>query len=513
MIFRHQPSSYAIALSLAVLVLPNVCSAQGYLSAAMTRQLGLTRMWQTQVDFDRGRGRLAGVHLHVSPTRLYSVFELNHQGRQYRFSELDLDAYGVKIGAAEARQKALDKLAMIKAELAAANDKTPPPQLISHVVPEITIYASSERGTLQAIDGETGRSRWAVALGNPNYPTTAPGSNNDYVAVVNGSRLFVLKASDGTIAFERRITGAPSAGPGVTAEFIYVPNVTGAVEVFEIEKPTYPSKTFYSNGRTLLQPLATERTAAWTTDEGVIYSANGRVPGMRFRLTMPGGCNTPPAILYPDRLIAASDNGHLYCMHEARGTVLWRISTGEAIEQPPFAVNNMAFLITDNGGLFAVDGDSGKEKWWINGITGFLAATKEHLYMSDTTGNVVMINMATGAKQGSIPAPGLDFRFQNMLTDRILLGTSTGSLQMYREVSRDFPLVHRGEEITRPKIDNVKAAVAGNGEVQEPMALGEPIENDPFGAAEPANDPFGAGPAPAPMPMPAAGEDPFDPFK
>ena len=492
---------------------------QGSLSSSMIRQMGLTRMWQTRIDFDRSRSRMSGVYMYVSPTKVYAVFEIPYDGMILRFSERDLDAYGKQIGAAEAKVKATDKLAEIKAEIAAGGNKVPVPKLETHIVPEISIYAASESGTIQAIDGETGQTRWTISVGNPDYPTSAPGANDTYVAVINGSRLYVIKADDGTIAYQRQTASAPAAGPGVTGSFIYVPGVTGAIESFEVEKPTYPTKTFFSNGRTLLQPIATEGTAAWTTDKGVLYSANGRTPGLRFRLQLPGGCVTPPAFLYPDRLIVASDNGHLYCTNEVRGTVQWRLSTGESTSRPPFAIENTAYLMTDDGGLFAIDGTSGKEKWWISGIHGFLAGTKERLYLTDLHGNVVVIASATGANLGVIPVAGVDVRYSNMLTDRILVGNSTGTLSLFREVSRTWPLVHRWDEkADRPADAVFKPAGEGEGDPGgQPMPLGNEGLPDPFGG--PAVDPFGAGgddpPAAAPMPMPApapAGED-FDPFK
>jgi hypothetical protein len=223
---------------------------------------------------------------------------------------------------------------------------------------------------------------------------------------------------------------------------------------------------------------------------------------------MPDASSVPPAFLAPDRLLSASIDGHLYCTHEALGNVQWRVSTGESVNQPPVGVNGAALLFTDNGGLFCIDGESGREKWWISGVKGFLSATKEKLYCYDPQGNIVVLDAQTGARTGSIPVQNLEFRYLNTLTDRIILGTPGGTLMMLRESSRTWPVVHGNQELEkaqRPQVE-VKQMPGGGAGVGEPPM---PMPADPFGGAA---DPFGD-PKPMPMNKPPAGADPIDPFK
>jgi hypothetical protein len=311
------------------------------------------------------------------------------------------------------------------------------------------------------------------------------------------------------LAFERKLVGATGGGPGVSADYLYVPTVDGSVEVYSVEKPRQPVQVLRSYGRTLLQPLASSRTVAWVSDKGVLYSANGTTNNLRFRLQMPDISTVGPAFLAPDRLISASIDGHLYCVHEAIGNVQWRLSTGESVNVPPFAINNTAYLITDQGSLFAVDGETGKEKWWTSGVRGFLSGTNERLYCTDLSGNIAILDSRSGAKIGSFPALNQDFRFQNMISDRLIIGTSTGLIQAFRETSRPWPLIHSNvDELKKKAVVEVKQGPAAGGN-ENPMGNAP----DPFGAA--GNDPFGAGggagDGPA-KPAPAKPE-PFDPFK
>ena len=173
------------------------------------RQQGLERLWFAQLNLDSARGRVAGINQFISPSRLQTVYEILFDGRRYVFSERDRDAFGDMIGAAGAKQKAEQRLAQIKADLAAAGKpETDAPKIQMRVVPEITLYVTSERGMVHALDAETGRTRWSTTVGSSRYFTTEAAANDQYVAVVNGSTLYVLKADDGSLVWNRSVSGA-----------------------------------------------------------------------------------------------------------------------------------------------------------------------------------------------------------------------------------------------------------------------------------------------------------------
>src|SRR5206468_3308117 len=137
------------------------------------------RMWFTQLSLDRARGRMSAIHLHVSPTKLHTVFQVKHEGRRYVFSQRDRDAFKQEIGIEEAKKQAEEKAAAIKQEQEKAGKAdAEAPVVEAFVVPQITLYATSQRGMVHAIDGETGRTLWTTLAGNPDFPTTAAGAND-----------------------------------------------------------------------------------------------------------------------------------------------------------------------------------------------------------------------------------------------------------------------------------------------------------------------------------------------
>ena len=88
----------------------------------------------------------------------------------------------------------------------------------------------TDAGVLQALDANTGKTNWISEFGNPNYPSLGPDANDDFVAVINGSTVYILDAKSGRIQGDRRIGGAPGAGPAVGKNHVFVSTLGGLIE-------------------------------------------------------------------------------------------------------------------------------------------------------------------------------------------------------------------------------------------------------------------------------------------
>jgi outer membrane protein assembly factor BamB len=473
------------------------------------QRVGLERMWFTQLSLDRGRGRVAGIFQYVSPTQSHTVFEVKHQGRRYVFSERDRDAFGKEIGIETAQKQADEKAAELKA--AAGSDATAP-AVEKHVVPKITLYASSERGLIHAIDGETGRTLWTNQVGNPLYPTTAPTANDEYVGFCNGSTLYVLKAADGAVAFTRSTVGVPGAGPAISHQHIFLPMISGHLESLRLDDPKRPAAIYKSFGRITNQPVVSENSVAWTTDSGNLYVGVAHGTGIRYRMQAADAVAAPPAFLAPDKVLIASLDGYVYCVHELRGNILWRFTTGEPIAHPPVSHQELVFVISTRGNMFAIDASTAAERWVASGIRSFLAASDQRLYCLDVRGGLAILDAQSGSRLATAANLTSDLPLMNTQTDRLVLISGTGMVQCLREADRPFPQVHY---LIEPPAKVGRPTPRPGAPKPDDAQPQPPAQTDPFDAAPPrpsappppaSDDPFAAPPAAAPA-APAA--DPF----
>ena len=215
-------------------------------------------------------------------------------------------------------------------------------------------------------------------------PTSIPAANSSQVAVMNGTKLYVVNRKDGKVAWEKFAAHPPGGGPGMSEDFIFVPMINGIVESSQLEKFTRPGVSFRSHGRIMTQPVVFRDAVAWTTDMGNVYVGNSEVRGVRFRvssrdhqignklLTPPSSSFTPGAPTFlskgpkkPAQLYFASAEGYVYCCDADRGSVLARFSAGEPISHSPVVVRENLFVISEFGNLYCMDSDTLMEKWLV----------------------------------------------------------------------------------------------------------------------------------------------------
>lgn len=499
-------SASLLAILVLLVTTPMAVQAQGrttrggLIRGDAANRVGLTRSWFTRVQLDSARSRVAHVTQHVSSTNAFSAWEVTHDRGKLIYTERDLDDFGDELGKEKAEKLATEKLESL--ERAMLN-----PKMTVQVIPEITIYAMTDSGVVHAIDAQTGRTRWFTRVGNPNYPCEAPSANDQYVAFLNGSTLYVLKQNNGEVAWTRQVRGAPGAGPVVTDRLVFVPMASGAVEAYELEDHRQPPWVYQSQGRAVVQPIWTGFTVAWPTDRGHLYVAQGNDAAIQFRLEASKSIVSQAARLAPSRIVVASIDGYVYCINEQSSNLIWRFSTGEPIIRSPVVVGDDVYVVTDENNIFRLSAATGLDQWSAGGVSGILSASDTRLYCQGRVGRMVIVDRATGSKLTTLPTETLDVQYLNNLTDRIIIGTSEGVIQCLHEFQNHWPVIHAPAS----EQPGTKAAgKPGAGPADAVPADAAPADANPFGA-----DPFGAGGgAPAAKPPAEPTADPFgtDPF-
>ena len=434
--------SFAVCLAVVVAVQASpVVLGQGrassLISSVQVSRFGLERSWFAHVEVDPSRGSIAHLVQHVDSTDGYSVFEVHYDGGRRVFTERDLDRFGTPLGK-EGAQK-LAQRAVSDLNLAQRNAR-----LTSQVIPEITLYAMTDRAVLHAIDAETGRTRWAELVGSARFPSEAPAANDRYVATLNGSGLSLLDKNHGKLIWRREVRGAVGAGPALSDRSVFVPMIDGTIEAYDIEDYRQPPWVFQSHGRAMTQPIYTGKHIAWTTDRGHLNVARGNENTVLYRVETETSIAAEATVLPPDKLLVAAVDGYVYCINAESGSVVWRFSSGEPIVHTPIVLGENVYAITDDGSLFAISGDRGEEVWRTTGVRQFVAASRDRFYCRDAQNGLAVLEIASGRLLGTIPAEGLDFAFINKQTDRIIIGTSHGLIQCLHESRQPWPLIHYG---------------------------------------------------------------------
>lgn len=358
------------------------------------------------------------------------------------------------------------------------------------------LFVQTDNAILHAIDGETGQTLWSEQVGRRGHLSMAPAANDNYVAAVNGSNLFVLNRFNGKLLWQTEVNGAPGAGPALSSERVYVPNTAGLIYAFRLKPVQDPSQELgkqiketksaervaaeeaerrqslrinqeytaplacQSAGRTLVQPLVTRQDdeaeyVVWPTDRGYMFvGAVNRVDEnrfvLRYRLKTNGDIVAAPAYLPPDPklagdsgvIFAVSKDGFVHAIREKDGNSLWRFSTGEPLVQAAAVIGQHVYVPVQTGGMYAIEARTGKQVWWTPQVTQFVAASKDRLYAADRMGRLLILDAKTGARLDVLAETGPLVKIGNYETDRVYLVTQSGMIQCLHETELSSPIHH-----------------------------------------------------------------------
>ncbi len=369
---------------------------------------------------------------------------------------------------------------------------------ISHIAYDHgTLLVQTTRGLLTALDGETGRILWSTQAGPSDRMCTAPAANAEFVVVVNGSMLVVIQRSNGSILWERQLRGAPGAGPGVSATHAFVPMINGLVEGFDLSKGAKQTPWVYkSAGRVLVPPMSTENNVSWTTDKGYFYVADPSAQGIRYRLETRDAIHSQPAYWTPN-MYAGSMDGLVYAVNEVSGKIEWKHSTGDSILVSPVAIAGRVYVISEQGGMYCLDGNDGAQLWFAPKMKQFVSLSPSRVYASDELGRLVALDAASGARLGAMPLHRITIKLANNHSDRVYLANDACVIQCLRDIDAKSPTLYVPPPLEvkdkpkvkspsdAPKKDSIKDPDAADAAVDEAMPE---EEADP--AAVDADDPF-----------------------
>ena len=494
---------------------------------------GLEVAWESQVRLDASKGRVMWMNYFVSEKDGYDVVELTNPTakppaigakpntpaaaaplaettapdaepskrlqKPLRFSELDLDAFGKPVGLDKSKEAATK----VKADLEAKGIVT---SLAQRRVYRSFLVIVTDRGIVHCFDGETGVTLWAVSCGNPERNSFPAGIGEKFVAVLNGTSLYVLARDTGEQVLELTTHNVPGAAPAVSSEYVVVPTLSGSVEYYHVTGADLARQsllpTYVRSTGMIGMPIQHQGTAfAWSTNRGYLYVSEAGSAHERFSIKMSDAAAAPPLFANAETVVASAVDGYVYGVQARTGSILWRFSTGGEIRQAPIPVDNKVYAPLYNGGLFEVDLTSGEEGWYSPGIQQVLALSDDRIFAYDVFDHLTILDKATGQRISRLPIRQVGMKTLNTATDRMFFSTKGGRVVALRTIGADLPIVHR----------NLGAVPAGS---QATAATKPATPVTPAGSANPfgtpavdSSDPFGA-----PATTPAGGASPADPF-
>lgn len=296
-----------------------------------------------------------------------------------------------------------------------------------------TLFAADGRGLIEALDADTGETRWEVELDTPVSSGLTAMADSLFLATRNGEVL-ALDQADGRVQWRARVTSEVLAAPQASRELLVVQAVDGRVTA--LDRDSGDERWVYSGPR---PSLSLRGTGTPTVIDQVTFAgfANGRLvtldnrsgqPLWDRRIAVPQGQSEidrlvdlagQPVLTQDGRLFVTSYNGRLAALDARSGEVLWSRELSSYLT--PILVGDFLFVIDEASHVIAVDAGNGNELWRNEALEGRSltapAFATDHLVVGDAEGYLHLLDAREGKIVGRtrIDGSGLSVR---PLTDR-----------------------------------------------------------------------------------------------
>lgn len=366
-------------------------------------------------------------------------------------------------------------------------------------VPLVRLITLTDRGQLEVLDAESGQTLWREDVGDPGRQYYSIGCSDKYVAVVNGSQLFVLSIENGALVKQAELERPPLFGPAIAGELAIVPGLLGSIEGVYVTDVKRDDFVLMASG-----PPAAPMTGAIETDKIAIPTETGFVfvvhtdgrPGADFRLATSGKVVAPLAVGTGERFFFATTAGQVYGMQATKnGRVLWTVPLGEPVTEQVLLDGDRVFVCTAYGNVFALDASSGELLWDAPapGAREILGVTAGHVYALRNAGGTSVIDANNGKVVRNLYGLQPAGSVQNSLTDRLYLVSRRGTLQCLRPEISELPELKQMPPVETKPEESETAESESESETAEAPVTGNPFggtgDDDPFGGM--GEDPFG----------------------
>ena len=115
------------------------------------------------------------------------------------------------------------------------------------------LLLQTDAAVFQVYDAEQGTPLWpeAKTIGNPTLFTFPAAMNGIFLAVVNGTHLYILSRPSGESLWDTALEHAPAMAPALSNQRLYLPVEHGMMTSFQLKPPADPLKEV---GRTAAKP-------------------------------------------------------------------------------------------------------------------------------------------------------------------------------------------------------------------------------------------------------------------
>ena len=163
------------------------------------------------------------------------------------------------------------------------------------------------------------------------------------------------------LVWEFETSGTVASSPAVSDGVLYFGTTDNYLYALDIQTGQEKWK-FQTGGPVRSSPAIFDGVVYESSDDGYLYAVDAETGQEKWKFQTGGPARSSPAIS-DGVLYFGSNDGYLYAMDAGQGTEKWKFQTGGAVSSSPALSGGVAYFGSRDGYLYAVDTESGTERW------------------------------------------------------------------------------------------------------------------------------------------------------
>ena len=352
-----------------------------------------------------------------------------------------------------------------------------------------TLYLYTLNGIVFAVQADTGLIRWGkklsarnLSIQKPGHITATPGYSLAAFVTPGGTQILDRYTGETIASFpnEFAVGGAP-VGVGDTLfmgsadgnVYALVWHTAGSGETIQwwtvrAGGPVTAAPILYGGDRLIVASQGGHVFSFFANDKALVWS----------RKT--GGAVLGDPVLDGDEVVVASTDRSIYKFDAENGSLLWRHRTDSPLADSPVVVDHAIYQYSSRQGLLALDADTGREKWRAPHAKYFVAQVEDRVAVWDGRGEVLLLDRNSGEIMAEIPVPIRAEVVTNTLHDAIYFVEPHGRVECLRP--RGVPYLHPSKIASaRARLNRSPQSQGADSALDRPSGeRSDSRSNDPF---------------------------------
>ena len=268
------------------------------------------------------------------------------------------------------------------------------------VVQNQTVFASGSDRRVYAFRASDGAVRWVTDIDGPvtSLHRVTVRNGTLYIGDTDGS-LHALSTVDGTRQWQTQLLSGCCYGPVVVAGTVFVGgNERDGVVTVTADDGTVEQR--FAGATDVTMPPAVTADSVYVGDVSGVVTAFDRDSGdQRWQVSVSSAeIRTIPAI-WNETVFIGDLNGRLHALDTTDGSSRWQFETDGSIYSSPVVHDGTVYIGSSDRHLYAVSASDGQKRWHTATDDGVVAApvvADNHVYVSDSRGWVYKMTTTEG---------------------------------------------------------------------------------------------------------------------